>query len=490
MGNERQDSVVKNIARYSSSNVYQNLLGAFTAFLRPKLLSPELYGLWSILNVIPTYASYGNFGSYDMMRYKIPYHEARKEHQRSREVEGSVFYGSLYISSFITAVLVVISLTGKFDLTVKAGLLTMASLVILQWYYDNYLLRLKAYQNFRLLAYTLILKATVTLSFSAILIYLLSIYGAFLSSIVSVAAIIIYLKIKFPPDSRSGFHPLVFKELIRQGLPIMVYNFSAILMGTSDRIVVSYFLGNEQLGYYGIAIMVFGFIRQIPGTAREVIEPRLMQDMNENSEEQNLREYLFKPLINTAYFMPLLVGPLVFILPVLIPLLLPKYISGIRATQIIIFSCYFLSMVYVTRGIIVANGWQLKAAALMVSVLLFNIGLSIVLIRAGMGINGVALSGSISYLVLLAGSLIFIRAKCRYAFPDWRTNMVGLSWPFLIMVLSILVLQYGFEHVNLNGYVAAALKVSLFTMAMVFLINRAQRKYSLLKAFRLKDIWS
>ena len=71
----------------------------------------------------------------------------------------------------------------------------------------------------------------------------------------------------------------------------MVYNFSAILISTSDRIIISYFLGNKQLGYYGIAIMIFSFLMQIPAVSREVIEPRLMQEMTRNSDEKILNEY-------------------------------------------------------------------------------------------------------------------------------------------------------------------------------------------------------
>ena len=88
---ESKESVTKNIVRYSSSKVYQQILSLLTAFIRPKLLTPELYGLWNILNIIPTYASYSNLGTFDIMRYMIPYHEGKKEHQKSLEIRDSVF---------------------------------------------------------------------------------------------------------------------------------------------------------------------------------------------------------------------------------------------------------------------------------------------------------------------------------------------------------------------------------------------------------------
>ena len=95
----------------------------------------------------------------------------------------------------------------------------------------------------------------------------------------------------------------------------MLYNFTAILINTSDRIIISYFLGTEQLGYYGIADMVLGFIIQIPGTAREVIEPRMMQDIYKCSMKEHLNEYFIKPMFHTAYLMPFLIGGIFLLCP-------------------------------------------------------------------------------------------------------------------------------------------------------------------------------
>ncbi len=39
------------IVLYSVSNIYRQGLGLLTAFVRPKLLSPELFGLWSLQEV-------------------------------------------------------------------------------------------------------------------------------------------------------------------------------------------------------------------------------------------------------------------------------------------------------------------------------------------------------------------------------------------------------------------------------------------------------
>ncbi len=99
MESKDKDSVLKNIVRYSSSKIFRQILRVLTGFIKPKLLTPELFGLWNILSIIPAYASYIHLGSRSSMRYLIPYHEAKKEEQKNSEIKGSVFYGSLYFEN-------------------------------------------------------------------------------------------------------------------------------------------------------------------------------------------------------------------------------------------------------------------------------------------------------------------------------------------------------------------------------------------------------
>jgi len=355
----QQESVVSVIAKYSSSNIFIQIMRMATAFIRTKLLSPELYGLWHILIVVPKYAAYSTLGTHTIMRYLLPYHDARDEQQQIEEIKGSIFYGALLIKILIATVLVLIVLIIDMNIMWRLGLLTMACLILMEWYYDYYINILKSYQKFRLLTSANYIKATVALVGSAALIYLFGIYGVYLSSVIGLLIIIFYLRIKYPLRVHGNFRYPVFINVLKKGFPLMIYGLSIMLIISSTKIIIAYFLGTEQLGYYGIAIVVHDFLMQVPGTSREVIEPRLMRHLTQNSDEKNLREYLLKPLVNTAYFMPLLIGPVFFIIPGLVSLALPRYVQGITPTLIITLGGYFYSLNYIFRGLIVANNWQL-----------------------------------------------------------------------------------------------------------------------------------
>ncbi len=488
MKNKKRDSAVKDITRYSSSKIYIQLLGVFNAFIKPKLLSPELFGLLNILNLIPRYASYAHLGSRDTIRYIIPYNEAKNEFKKNSEIKGSVFYGSLYANIFIAFLLVIFSLKGDLSLEVRLGILAMSILVVVTWYYEYYISLLKSYQIFKLITSSNYLNATVTCFLGFILIYFFSIYGAYLISIISLIVVISFLLVKYPLEPHIKFRYKVFKNLVGRGLPIMIFSISSELIRTSDRIIVYYCLGIEQLGYYGIAAMVISSLIQIPGAARDVMEPRLMQDLDNNSEESILNEYFFKSLFNTAYFLPFLIGPVFFLLPIIIPLVLPAYIPAILPAQINIIGSYFLIMSYPARGIIIANNWQLKASMIVVSALFVNIGLSVLLLKLGMGLKGVALGSSISFFVHFISLLIFIITKYNLTSYYWKTNIIGICWPFPVMCGTLILLENIADVVLVNDYLAALIKTIIFCLIMFVIARTAHQKYSLLKEINLKKI--
>jgi O-antigen/teichoic acid export membrane protein len=484
MDDNHQDSVLQNIARYSSSKIYQRTIGLLTALIKPKLLTPELYGLWNILALIPLYASYSNLGSYDAMRLRIPYHESRKEHLRSQEIAGSVLISSFFLNMLVAVVLIVSFFAVNFDMKVRLGLLAMAIVVMLAWYYENNVLLLKAYQNFQLIAWIFILQSTITFFLSIFFIYMMGIYGAYLASILSLMVVIIVLKAKYSWQQRLYFRWNIFMELMKIGFPIMIYNFSFIIASTSDRIVVSYFLGNEQLGYYGVATLVFGFLLQVPAASREVIEPKLMQSLSAQSQVENLKEYFFRPLINTAYYMSFLVGFVFLVLPVAVPLILPRYSQGILPAQIITLGGYFVAMSYTARAVMVANNWQSRGIILIVLGLIVNIVMNISLIFLGYGLIGVSIATSVSYLVLFIGLFVYLRHRCDYAYEEWRRYAVGSSVPLPIALMTIFLLQN--VHSISSIYMAGLVNVCVFSTVMLAVLIIAGKRYPLLQKVRLK----
>jgi O-antigen/teichoic acid export membrane protein len=490
MAIEQKDSILKNISRYSSSYFYQNVLGFISAIIKPMLLKPELYGLWNLLTLISYYAHNTDLGTHGSMRYLIPFNKSKKEYQKINEIKGSTYFGSLYLRIFFVTILLIVSLMLDIDLKVRVGLFTIAIVIILEWYHEYYISLLKSYENFRLITKARYLWSTIMFVLSIILIYLFNIYGMYITIIISYLSVIAYLRVKSPLDSHTRFQFHLFKDLVKIGFPIMLFNLFMLLITSTDRIIVSAYLGIEQLGYYGIVVMVFNFLMQMPGVVIDVIEPRLMSRTEKDSQEEILNQYFFKPIINTAYFMPFFIAPVFFVLPIIISLILPRYIDSIIPVQIMVFGGYFLSMSYMTRGFIVANNWQFKVLVWMVFGLVINIILTMVLLIKGMGLQGVVLGSSISYFILFLSLILFIRKRCNYALRDWRKNLIGISWPFLITCALIGIIECVSGFVSINAYTDPFVKLAIFYIIMFYVVNIFQKKYSLLKKIEIKHFYN
>jgi O-antigen/teichoic acid export membrane protein len=448
-----------------------------------------MYGLWQILIVIPKYSAYSTLGTHNILRYLIPYHDSRNEQEKIVDIQGSVFWGSFITKLLIAGVIVIIALAGEFNLKIRMGLLTMAYLVIMEWYYDYYTNILKSYQKFNLLTRANYLQATVAFAGSALLIYFFGIYGVYLSAVITFIVLILYVRLRYPFRHHGKFKFPIFFDLVKKGFPIMIFNLSSVLISSTDKLIIAYFLGTEQLGYYGIAVIVLNFLMQIPGASREVLEPRLMQRLDQHSKEENLREYFLRPLIHAAYFMPLMIGPVFIILPVVISFLLPRYVHGIEATQIISIGSYFLSMMYLARGIVVANNLQLRASLIMLLVIIVNITLGTMLVISGRGINGVAISCSISFFLLYVSLFIFVRNRYKNTVQEWRSAITALCFPFPVMCLVLFILHYLSGILSINVYLKSFLNLLIYTLIILFLIYVARKKNILMQGKTMQEIW-
>lgn len=485
---ESEGGLLGTIVQYSSSNFYRQFLSLLNAFIRPKLLTPELYGLWQILIVIPGYAAYSSLGLNSMVRFLVPYHHSRNEGDRIREITGSVVYGSLAIKLAITFVLILIAVTVEMSLKVRMGLLTMACMVMMEWYVNYHMAILHAYQKFSLISAVNYLRATVAFIGSVILIYYFNIYGVYLAAILTISIVISYLRLKHPLRSFGRFTPSVFIDLVKKGFPLLIFNISVELVGSSDKLIIAALIGTEQLGYYGIAVMVHHFVMNIPVVTRNILEIKLMKNISKNSQEESLREFLLKPLVNTAYFMPFLIGPIILLLPVLIPLLLPRYTPGILPTQILTLGCYFFAISFVTRGMIVANNWQLQASKTVFAVLLFNVAASVTLVKMGYGIAGVASASSVSLFLYCIGMVVFVKNRCVYARTQWRAGIRAAAVPFPLMVASIFLLEHLVPFITLSVYFAVLIKLSAFVIIMYGATRIAARNNPFVKTIRIQRL--
>ncbi len=430
-------SPAANIVWFASSNLFRQVLNAGTAFLRPILLSPELFGLFSMLRLIPNYAHHIHLGARHTLRYKIPLHEAHGEDAETDRLRATVFTGTMAIAVLVSCALAAAALWIDASPEMRIGLAICAVIVLLGGVYDHFMAELKGFQLFRAVSVQNYLHAVVMLVAGAGLIWWLGFYGAILAELVVIVAMLGVLAHRRFLKVCRGFDPALFKAAVVFGAPTLLFDVSLLLMRTTDRLVIAGTLGLEQLGYYALGSIVMAYVMHVPGATREVMEAKLFQHNRTQDIEVRFDRYVLKPIRMIGFAMPVLIGPAVLMLPFVIGWALPSYAQGVPAMQVLMLGGFFLALSFPLRGMLVSSGRQIKAAGVLLASVILHVGLSYTLILAGFGIVGVAVSAGVTFLCSGAGLLLLVlRALPRRPARLGRALLLCLL-PFPLMLAGL-----------------------------------------------------
>jgi len=414
------------------------------------------------------------------MRVLIPYHKSRQDHARLASIRDTTFTAALAANLAICVALLVLSVVSGASVQTRVGLAVVAVLILLNFFVEFQVAWARGDERFSLISSANYLQTSLALVLTFPLLYFLRLYGLYLTVIAATVAYMIFVHARFPIRARLRFSKATYRELLGKGAPIMVADFLIALIVTSDRLIVSAMLGQKQLGYYGVALMGFLLLTQLPGTANEVLEPRVMKRMDSSDSGVFVSKCLLQPLLHTAYLVPYVIGPALFAVPVAIPLLLPRYLPGVVPLQVLCFGAYFLALAYVPRPTIVARGWQTRIAFLLPIPLAGNIALSVILVKAGYGLLGVAAGSSVSFIVLFLTLTLFLQRRLRASIPGWDRFFLAILAPFAVLCVSVFTLSRTIPRFVRSPLPAAVLSIFAFWCIMALTHALARRRYPLL----------
>ena len=484
-----KNTVLRNIVRFSSSNLYRHILGFITALFRPGLLGPELYGLWSLLNVIPMYASYAHLGARTAMRYLIPQLNRHSEHEL-RLIKQNALLIALSVNGSLSLLLCAYAVFFNHPIEQRTGLLVFALVILLNCLYEHYISELKGYQNFRLVSYSTYIRYGLNFLFTLILIFYFGFYGALAALLLSLIFSFVHLRRHCRLDLPKKIERNTLKKLIKMGSPIMALDLIDLSLKNIDKLLVFFLMGSQSLGFYAIASMLMGPIMNVPGASREVTEQQLMSKHHQLSVLQQIELYLFKPMRYVAYLMPILIVGVYFCLPTFIHLVLPQYQEAIQPTRLLMIGAYFLALSYPCRGIIVANNWQ-KRVAFLAS---FSILISSALISCSILFNcklvGVAISSGVGFFSLFSIFIVFIFNQFRLKFNVYLSSLVELFVPFTFMlILLVLIEQYSLplsRQLSINNLCYLLMFLSVYVIFLYFAYRNGRFTVISHKALNIK----
>ena len=327
------------LVRFASSQVVSNFLRLLSGFFVVRFITPELYGQFTGVGVYMGYILLGHGGIINGLGRELPYELGRKNDTYAKEMASSVYVLSSVLSVLAALVFSVFGLIHLISGDILTGSIYMAYVLIggLNLLNKQYLPVLyRTNKDFNSLSKQNISVGVGNL-ISVVLVYFFDIYGLIARG-VFLALLEFFLLFKNKPYQISfSWKVNHFKKLFKTGLPIFMVGQVNPLWSTLTNTAIFSLGGPLNFGLYALTNIINNAFGVIPVAFSNVIYPRMAIMLGEGKSVLQIIKANTKPLYFQFALMLIMgiVGS--FLLPIVIPVILPNYVDGILAAQWMLF---------------------------------------------------------------------------------------------------------------------------------------------------------
>ncbi|OGW79356.1 MAG: hypothetical protein A3G33_03175 [Omnitrophica bacterium RIFCSPLOWO2_12_FULL_44_17] len=468
--------VVGQVGIYSFASVLTQMISVLGALLIRWFLGPLQTGVWSLIQVILSYTDYANLGATYSIPIEIPFKKAQGKLAEVEQMKNVIFSFSFLTSLLFALGALVYAFVRHHQIPNELfyGLLITAGLVILQQLNNILISLLRADKNFKFAGKQMILSSLVNLILITGFSSMFRLYGFMYAMCLSFIFNILYIFFHQPFRFQWVLDFKILKGLIQYGFPLMILTFAGTILATIDKMMIAKYLGFEALGLYSIAVMTSGFIFSFPNSIGIVLIPNISEKYAQSESIHDLAGYLTKSNHIFSVLMPVLIGFSWFVVPVMVHLLIPKFLTGITAMKYLAISAFFIGLSQPYNNFIIVSKKHLVQLPMTLGMCGFAFAFIFLIIRAGGGINEVAIAMTI---VMMCNFTILFFYVCHYLFTGkelFREYCIVLI-NFLIMTSALLFLDQRF---NSSPFFARMLfqMIGLMIIYLPFLIH-LNKKY-------------
>ncbi len=479
--------IIKDSAHYLTSTVLAQGLGLLRTLLIPILLGPAQLGVWNLMNVIVGYGANAHLGILHGLNKKIPYLRGLGKFEEIDELKDSVFWFNLLLGISAGGLLLITS----FLIAPIYAFATriIAFVIVLQMVYVFYFCMLRGDSRFNLVS-----KGIVLFSFfSSILVVMFAyvtherLLGALYGLSISYVIVVLYWVLKAEYRFTFSVKLTLIKESFLAGLPLIVIGLMDMVLLTVDRWLIAWQLSSTSLGYYSLGIMASNLLGLVPTSAANVLYPRMLERFAKTHDPAAVCGYLLNPMRVIASLMIFLIGAATILIPVIIKLLLPKYITSIPLIEILVPGAYFLAIAPITGSFVIAINRQNALVMIQVGAICLGLIVDGCLLYLGYGIYGIAYGTICCYAIYGIGYLFIALylSGDKLAKIIWTITEVLLLFTATIVALKATNI-YSPSSFNWETHLLSALiKLLIFcavVLPVVWLVNRNSGLFASIKS--------
>lgn len=440
--------ILKNVFYYSSSAYASQIIGLISTIWVARILGPDEFGIWNAVMLVLGYAAYTELGVLSVMGRDLPLNLGQGDMKKAAAVESSARYTTIFGALLAAVILFIFSFFGNHSTKMSIGLQAVSMVIILQQIYTYHRIHLRSYNRIKELSQQQVLFSIVT-AFTALLFVVFGgLEGRLFAAILAHVLILIYAIKRDPWKPVLKFDLAVTWSLMRVGIPIIVCGLIITMLTSIDRLMIITFLGEKQLGYVGLGVMVVSVVSIVPAMAIQVLVPQInFLYGNSGMNVETLRSYVLNPPAVLSLLLPLIIGPIFLLLPYCVHSFLPEFIPGIKAARIVTLGAFFYGILGMTDTFLVTLGKLKQYAIFGFSILIFNIVLDYIFIKMGFGIEGVSIGGTL-VTYFLYSTIVIGYALSHYSkvLNIWVKYFLRLWSPFLYMVVALCLIEFGVNY--------------------------------------------
>jgi O-antigen/teichoic acid export membrane protein len=247
---------------------------------------------------------------------------------------------------------------------------------------------------------------------------------------------------------------------------------SLALTGSVDRVVLGGMLGAESVGYFGLGISVAGLLALVPMVVGRVLYPKVNRQFGSNPDSDSMRQMVIAPTLALSTLLVNLQAVLIVVMPLLYTWVLPKYLPGLLAGQILVLGSFYGCLLRNGANYLIAANQQRRFLIYIVLTLASTVFFDVALVKVGFGIEGVALGTSLAGLLLTTLVWSRVLKSLGLVAQSARATLLGLYLPHFVLVTTAgslrLCYHPSFQTLNLFSVIIGGTVLVLVVNGVLF----------------------
>ena len=435
-------SVARDFSIYSIVNIASLVLLLATALVLRRTIGPYLAGVWTALELLPTYVAYTHLGTLTAAERELPFLLGARRPDDFDRLKHTLFWLTHGLGGVLAAALVVAAFAtaSRVSQPTFIGLFLYAPILWAQLVSTYYIVLYRARKRFVALSgrqgIANLLKAGLLVAGG----YGFGIYGVLVAELAAALLFVALLKGSIEERFERRFEPSLLTPLLADGVPMLAGAVAFELLRGADQIVILAQLGPSLLGVYSVTSLVCQGVYYLPNALSTVMYPRFQQRYGETGSAESLRRFVELQLHMLADTLLAAIAVLFVALPPVISRFFPQYIDTIAPLRIMLVGTYFLCLTPPAGQFLLTVHKQ--RSALLLGLPATAVAFVAGYVGARRGLVGVAAGVSAAGLLEFVGLNAYAFAHLEDAARIGRRLMTIIATAGVVMLIVLLVERY------------------------------------------------